>query len=114
MSRAPSSDLFDGLSFLKYNDPSGTRRFAKKIEQEPLGGSEGDRMGWPGPWELIIILIIVVMLFGAKRIPEIMGGVGKGIKTFKKTMEGDDSETTTESKSESKASAGEGKSEKQG
>lgn len=44
----------------------------------------------PGPWELIIILLIVVMVFGAKRIPEIMGGIGKGIKTFKKTMETDD------------------------
>ncbi|MBM4325557.1 MAG: twin-arginine translocase TatA/TatE family subunit [Deltaproteobacteria bacterium] len=47
-------------------------------------------MGWPGPWELIVILLIVVMLFGAKRIPEIMGGVGKGIKTFKKAMDGED------------------------
>ena len=47
-------------------------------------------MGMPGPWELIIILLIVVMIFGAKRIPEIMGGIGKGIKTFKKTMEGED------------------------
>lgn len=47
-------------------------------------------MGMPGPWELIIILLIVVMIFGAKRIPEIMGGVGKGIRVFKKTMEGDE------------------------
>jgi len=47
-------------------------------------------MGMPGPWELIIILIIVVLIFGAKRIPEIMGGIGKVIKTFKKTMEGED------------------------
>jgi sec-independent protein translocase protein TatA len=44
----------------------------------------------PGPWELIIILLIVVMLFGAKRIPEIMGGIGKGIKTFKSSMETED------------------------
>lgn len=41
----------------------------------------------PGPWELILILLIVVMIFGAKRIPEIMGGIGKGIKTFKRSME---------------------------
>ena len=47
-------------------------------------------MGMPGPWELIIILLIVVMLFGAKRIPEIMGGVGKGIRVFKKTMDGEE------------------------
>ncbi|MGB9616928.1 MAG: twin-arginine translocase TatA/TatE family subunit [Desulfomonilaceae bacterium] len=44
----------------------------------------------PGPWELILILLIVVMVFGAKRIPEIMGGLGKGIRSFKKSMEMDD------------------------
>ena len=49
----------------------------------------------PGPWELIIILLIVVMIFGAKRIPEIMGGIGKGIKTFKRTMEMDDTPEST-------------------
>jgi sec-independent protein translocase protein TatA len=41
----------------------------------------------PGPTELIIILVIVVLIFGAKRIPEIMGGIGKGIKSFKRSME---------------------------
>ncbi len=44
----------------------------------------------PGPWELILILLIVVMVFGAKRIPEIMGGLGKGIRSFKKSLEVDD------------------------
>jgi len=43
-----------------------------------------------GLTELIIILIIVVIIFGAKRIPEIMGGIGKGIKTFKKSMDIDE------------------------
>jgi sec-independent protein translocase protein TatA len=43
-----------------------------------------------GMQELIIILVIVVLLFGAKRIPEIMSGLGKGIRTFKKTMDGED------------------------
>jgi sec-independent protein translocase protein TatA len=49
--------------------------------------------GWhmmPGPWELILILLIVVMIFGAKRIPEIMSGLGKGIRSFKRSMETDD------------------------
>lgn len=46
----------------------------------------------PGPTELILILLIVVMLFGARRIPEIMGGLGKGIKSFKKSMESDDTD----------------------
>lgn len=44
----------------------------------------------PGPQELILILLIAVLIFGAKRIPEIMGGLGKGIKSFKKAMDGED------------------------
>lgn len=39
--------------------------------------------GWFGGQEIIIILILVVLLFGAKKIPELMKGVGKGIKEFK-------------------------------
>jgi sec-independent protein translocase protein TatA len=50
-------------------------------------------MGIPAPTELILILIIVVFVFGSKKIPEIMGGIGEGIKTFKKSMESDDSHT---------------------
>ncbi|HDZ5340128.1 TPA: twin-arginine translocase TatA/TatE family subunit [Campylobacter fetus] len=38
-----------------------------------------------GHW--LIVLAIIVLLFGAKKIPELAKGVGKGIKTFKKEME---------------------------
>ncbi|HMK34822.1 MAG TPA: twin-arginine translocase TatA/TatE family subunit [Desulfomonilaceae bacterium] len=48
----------------------------------------------PGPSELILILLIVVMIFGAKRIPEIMSGLGKGIRTFKKAMDGEENAET--------------------
>lgn len=41
-------------------------------------------MGLLGGHELIIILIIVVLLFGAKKIPELAKGLGSGIKEFKK------------------------------
>lgn len=37
-----------------------------------------------GPWELIIILVIVLVIFGAGKLPEIGSGLGKGIKNFKK------------------------------
>jgi sec-independent protein translocase protein TatA len=47
-------------------------------------------MGIPGPTELILILAVVLLLFGAKRIPEIMGGVGQGIKSLKKSLEQDE------------------------
>lgn len=39
-----------------------------------------------GMQELIIILVIVLILFGAKRLPELAGGIGKAIKNFKKGM----------------------------
>jgi len=58
-----------------------------------------------GFWELIIILLIVVMLFGAKRIPEIMGGLGRGIKSFKKAIETED-EPAASSPSSSRPESG--------
>lgn len=43
-----------------------------------------------GPMELGIILVIVVVLFGARRLPEIGSGFGKAIKNFKAGISGDD------------------------
>jgi sec-independent protein translocase protein TatA len=42
-----------------------------------------------GVQELMIILFVVVLLFGAKKIPELAAGVGKGIREFKKASKGD-------------------------
>ena len=39
-----------------------------------------------GTWELILIIFIIVLIFGAKKIPELMKGVGKGVKSFKEGM----------------------------
>jgi sec-independent protein translocase protein TatA len=51
--------------------------------------------------ELLIVLAIVVLLFGAKKIPDLAKGVGKGIKDFKKAVkEDDDVEETTASAKE--------------
>lgn len=41
-------------------------------------------LGGLGPMELIIILVIVLVLFGARRVPEIGASIGKGIREFKK------------------------------
>ena len=43
--------------------------------------------GMPGGTEWFIILAIVLVIFGGKKIPELMGGLGKGIKSFKKAMD---------------------------
>ncbi len=39
-----------------------------------------------GPTEIIIIALVVLMLFGGKKIPELMKGLGKGVKSFKEGM----------------------------
>ncbi len=44
-----------------------------------------------GPWQLIIIAVVILVLFGRGRISEMMGDFGKGIKSFKKGMTDDDS-----------------------
>lgn len=61
-----------------------------------------------GPWQVVAILVIIVLLFGAKKIPELAQGIGKGIKTFKKEMESSDEATKNktekvEKKDENKA-----------
>ena len=48
----------------------------------------------------LIVLIVVVLLFGAKKIPELAKGLGQGIKTFKKEMEEDDEPQKVEKKME--------------
>ena len=52
-------------------------------------------MGMPGGTELLIIFGIVILLFGAKKIPELAKGIGKGIKNFKSEMKDDTSETAS-------------------
>lgn len=44
----------------------------------------------PTPGALIVILLIVVLLFGAKKIPELAKGLGSGIKNFKKAVKEED------------------------
>lgn len=40
-------------------------------------------LGVIGPWEIVIIAFLVLLLFGGKKIPELMRGLGKGVKSFK-------------------------------
>jgi sec-independent protein translocase protein TatA len=46
-------------------------------------------MGKIGPLEIVLILAIVLLMFGGKKIPELMKGLGKGIKEFKDTSKGE-------------------------
>ncbi|MCB1381948.1 MAG: twin-arginine translocase TatA/TatE family subunit [Notoacmeibacter sp.] len=49
-------------------------------------------MGTFSIWHWIIVLVVVLLLFGRGKIPELMGDVAKGIKSFKKGMADDDAE----------------------
>ena len=57
-----------------------------------------------GPTEIILILVIVLLFFGGKKIPELMKGLGQGMKEFKDASKGEDKKTTasTEIKPEDK------------
>jgi sec-independent protein translocase protein TatA len=46
--------------------------------------------GLVGPQELIIVLVVVVLMFGGTKIPELMKGLGKGIKEFKNASKNED------------------------
>ena len=49
-------------------------------------------LGMVGPWQIILIVAIVLLLFGGKKIPELMKGLGKGMKEFKDATNGNDSD----------------------
>ena len=38
-----------------------------------------------GPWEIVIIILVIILIFGGKKIPELANGLGKGLKEFRKT-----------------------------
>ena len=42
--------------------------------------------GVVGPWQVVIIALVILLLFGGKKIPELMRGLGKGMKSFKEGM----------------------------
>lgn len=57
-------------------------------------------LGMIGPGQVVIIILVLVLLFGAKKIPELMKGVGKGIREFKDaTKEPADNKADEEKKS---------------
>jgi len=44
--------------------------------------------GMPGGWELIVIFLVILLLFGAKRLPELARGLGQSIREFKGAVDG--------------------------
>jgi sec-independent protein translocase protein TatA len=54
--------------------------------------------GMVGPWQIIIIVFVIVLLFGGKKIPELMKGLGQGMKEFKKATDQDDDKDKSKDK----------------
>jgi sec-independent protein translocase protein TatA len=46
--------------------------------------------GWIGPWELLILLLVVLLVFGPKRLPEMGRSLGRGMREFKGSITGKD------------------------
>lgn len=44
-------------------------------------------MGMPGGFEIVLIVMVILLLFGAKRIPELAKGIGQGIQEFRKASD---------------------------
>ncbi|MGN0190100.1 MAG: twin-arginine translocase TatA/TatE family subunit [Candidatus Cryptobacteroides sp.] len=49
-------------------------------------------LGVFGPWQIVAIVAVIVLLFGGKKIPELMRGLGQGVKSFKQGMKEADKE----------------------
>ncbi len=49
-------------------------------------------MHFPLPWQLILILLVILVIFGASRLPELGKGLGEGIRNFKKALSGETEE----------------------
>lgn len=62
----------------------------------------------PGGWEIVIIALLILLMFGAKKLPELARGLGQGIREFKGAVDGvkneiEDSEPDFESKNDDSA-----------
>ena len=57
-------------------------------------------MGMPGGMEWILIALVVLLLFGGKKIPELAKGLGSGIKNFKKAVKDDEEDVAQATKAD--------------
>ena len=57
-------------------------------------------MPTPGPLELVIILVVVLVIFGPKRLPDLGRSLGKGMREFKDSVTGDDKDELPPSRAE--------------
>ena len=57
-----------------------------------------------GTWEIILIALVILLIFGGKKIPELMKGIGKGMRSFREGVEGKEDTENNEEKVKNKES----------
>ncbi len=62
-------------------------------------------LGMVGPWQWVLIVLAIVLLFGGKKIPELMRGIGQGMSEFKKATKKEEDVEDKEDLSENKDKA---------
>lgn len=55
-------------------------------------------LGFIGPWQIALIVAVVLLMFGGKKIPQLMRGMGSGIKEFKEGMKEGEEDSKSEEK----------------
>ncbi|ADV45451.1 twin-arginine translocase TatA/TatE family subunit [Nitratifractor salsuginis] len=65
-------------------------------------------MGMPSGWELLLVVGVIVLLFGGKKIPELAKGLGKGIKDFKQAVKEDEEASAPAKEIENKEASASG------
>tara|TARA_R110000868_G_scaffold392666_2_gene663400 strand:- start:276 stop:467 length:192 start_codon:yes stop_codon:yes gene_type:complete len=55
-------------------------------------------LGMVGPWQIAVVVVLILLLFGGKKIPELMRGLGSGIKEFKDASKEENSKDKIEDK----------------
>jgi sec-independent protein translocase protein TatA len=55
-------------------------------------------LGVIGPWQIILVILVILILFGGKKIPELMKGIGQGIREFKEASKGDENKKDPDKK----------------
>jgi sec-independent protein translocase protein TatA len=49
-------------------------------------------LGFVGPWQIVLIVAVILLMFGGKKLPELMKGIGQGIREFKDAKDGNKDE----------------------
>jgi sec-independent protein translocase protein TatA len=65
-----------------------------------------------GPWEIALILVIILIVFGVGKLPQVGSAIGKGLRSFKKAQSGEDEEEEEEAKAPAAASVKKASSKK--